>query len=385
MAFLPVNDLLVIDYIPADIRAGLEAESSPSCSAHRVLPRWARRQFSDLSMDQRVRRKPVISDVARFAGISTATVSRTLATPEKVSAGTREIVMRAVREIGYVPNSAARNLRTNTTKTILAVLPDFSNVFFSRVLRGISDTLVARGYSLIIADTRNNPAREAQYAQFVLAGRVDGILLLNGRSLLSGKAPMIPTVSLCERIPGTPFPHVETENRKSARAMTAYLATLGHQRIGYVRGPIKNVLERERFAGYRDALRAAGLRYDAALVTSGDFTLESGEAAAETYLLAKLPDAIFACNDEMAMGLIRGLCAAGVIVPRDVSVAGFDDIEFAEAYNPPITTVRQARREIGERAADLLLKLIDGERPGQRETRLGAELVVRKSTASSEG
>jgi LacI family transcriptional regulator, repressor for deo operon, udp, cdd, tsx, nupC, and nupG len=253
------------------------------------------------------------------------------------------------------------------------------------VLRGISDTLVARGYSLIIADTRNNPAREAQYAQFVLAGRVDGILLLNGRSLLSGKAPMIPTVSLCERIPGTPFPHVETENRKSARAMTAYLATLGHQRIGYVRGPIKNVLERERFAGYRDALRAAGLRYDAALVTSGDFTLESGEAAAETYLLAKLPDAIFACNDEMAMGLIRGLCAAGVIVPRDVSVAGFDDIEFAEAYNPPITTVRQARREIGERAADLLLKLIDGERPGQRETRLGAELVVRKSTASSEG
>lgn len=336
-------------------------------------------------MDQRVRRKPVISDVARFAGISTATVSRTLATPDKVSAGTREIVMRAVREIGYVPNSAARNLRTNTTKTILAVLPDFSNVFFSRVLRGISDTLVARGYSLIIADTRNNPAREAQYAQFVLAGRVDGILLLNGRSLLSGKAPMIPTVSLCERIPGTPFPHVETENRKSARAMTAYLATLGHQRIGYVRGPIKNVLERERFAGYRDALRAAGLRYDAALVTSGDFTLESGEAAAETYLLAKLPDAIFACNDEMAMGLIRGLCAAGVIVPRDVSVAGFDDIEFAEAYNPPITTVRQARREIGERAADLLLKLIDGERPGQRETRLGAELVVRKSTASSEG
>jgi LacI family repressor for deo operon, udp, cdd, tsx, nupC, and nupG len=337
-------------------------------------------------MDQRLRRKPIISDVARFGGISTATVSRTLATPEKVSADTREIVMRAVQEIGYVPNSAARNLRTNTTKTILAVLPDFSNVFFSRVLRGISDTLVAQGYSLIVADTRNNPAREAQYAQFVLAGRVDGVLLLNGRSLLSGrKAPMIPTVSLCERIPGTPFPHVETENRKSARAMTAYLAALGHRRIGYVRGPSKNVLERERFAGYRDALRAAGLIYDAALVTCGDFTLESGEAAAETYLsAAKLPDAIFACNDEMAMGLIRGLCAAGVIVPRDVSVAGFDDIEFAKAYNPPITTVRQARREIGERAADLLLKLIDGERPGQRETRLGAELVVRKSTARAE-
>jgi LacI family transcriptional regulator, repressor for deo operon, udp, cdd, tsx, nupC, and nupG len=332
-------------------------------------------------MDQRAR-KPTISDVARFAGISTATVSRALAAPEKVTDATREIVLQAVRKIGYVPNSAARNLRTNTTRTILAVLPDVSNVFFSRVLRGISDTLIAEGYSLIIADTRNNPEREAQYAQFILAGRVDGVLLLNGRALLSGRKGhvAIPTVSLCERISGDPFPHVETENRESARAMTAYLASLGHRRIGYIRGPTSNVLEHERFAGYRDALRAADLEFDAALVTAGDFTLESGEAAAATYLAGRLPDAIFACNDEMAMGLIRSLAAAGVVVPRDVSVAGFDDIEFAEAYNPPLTTVRQARREIGEQAAGLLLKLIAGETPVRREFRLAAGLVIRKST-----
>ena len=185
-------------------------------------------------------------------------MSRTLATPEKVTAQTRDIVMQAVRKIGYVPNLAARNLRTNRTRTILAVLPDFSNVFFSRVLRGISDTLVAQGYSLIIADTRNNAAREAQYAEFILAGRVDGVLLLNGRSLLPGRrGATVPTVSLCERIPDAPFPHVETENRASARAMTRYLASLGHRSIGYVRGPITNVLEHERFAGYKDALRAA--------------------------------------------------------------------------------------------------------------------------------
>jgi LacI family repressor for deo operon, udp, cdd, tsx, nupC, and nupG len=331
-------------------------------------------------MDQRVSRKPTISDVARQAGISTATVSRTLAAPEKVTAATRAVVMEAVRKIGYVPNLAARNLRTNRTRTILAVLPDFSNVFFSRVLRGISDTLVARGYSLIIADTRNNAAREAQYAEFVLAGRVDGVLLLNGRSILPGRKG-VPTVSLCERIPHAPFPHVESENRESARAMTAYLASLGHRSIGYVRGPLTNVLEHERFAGYKDALRAARLKYDPALVTCGDFTLESGEAAAALYLARTLPDAIFACNDEMAMGLIRGLSGAGVTVPRDISVAGFDDIEFAEAYNPPITTVRQARREIGEQAAMLLLKLIDGALAEKREIRLAAELVVRKSTA----
>jgi len=264
------------------------------------------------------------------------------------------------------------------------VLPDFSNVFFSLILRGISDTLVARGYSLIIADTRNDPAREAQYAEFILAGRVDGVLLLNGRSILTrpkGHA-RAPTVSLCERIANAPFPHVETENREAARMMTAYLASLGHKTIGYVRGPAANVLEHERFAGYRDALREAHLQYDPALVTSGDFTLESGEAAAEAYLSRRqLPEAIFACNDEMAMGLIRGLSAAGVTAPGDVSIAGFDDIEFAEAYNPPITTVRQARREIGERAAELLLNLIDGDLPPKREIKLAAELVIRKSTA----
>jgi len=337
-------------------------------------------------MDQRLPRKPTISDVARWAGISTATVSRALATPEKVTACTRAIVLEAVRKIGYVPNLAARNLRTNKTRTILAVLPDFSNVFFSRILRGISDTLVARGYSLIIADTRNDPAREAQYAEFILAGRVDGILLLNGRSILTrrqGRAA-VPTVSLCERIPNARFPHIETENRESARMMTAYLVSLGHKNIGYVRGPITNVLEHERFAGYKDALLHSRLQYNPALITSGDFTLESGEAAAEAYLSKpKLPDAIFACNDEMAMGLIRGLSAAGVTVPCDVSIAGFDDIEFAEAYNPPITTVRQARRQIGERAAELLLQLIDGDLPAEREIKLAAELVIRKSTVSA--
>jgi LacI family repressor for deo operon, udp, cdd, tsx, nupC, and nupG len=338
-------------------------------------------------MDKRTR-KPRIGDVALRAGVSTATVSRTLASPGQVRPETRDAVMRAVRETGYVLNLAARNLRTSRTHAVLAVLPDASNIFFSQVLRGISDTLHHHGYSLVIADTTGDPERERDHAEFIQGGRVDGVLLLNGRLLPSTaakRAQQVPTVSLCERIPDAPFPHVETENRESARAMTGYLASLGHRSIGYLRGPATNVLEHERFAGYKDALRAARLKYDPALVTCGDFTLESGEAAAALYLSRPaLPDAIFACNDEMAMGLIRGLSAAGVAVPRDVSVAGFDDIEFAEAYNPPITTVRQARREIGEQAAMLLLKLIDGELAAKREIRLAADLVIRKSTAAPE-
>src|SRR5438552_5781906 len=158
-------------------------------------------------------RKPRIGDVAKRAGVSTATVSRTLATPERVKPVTRDAVLRALRETCYELNIAAHNLRTSRTHAVLAVVPDVSNIFFSQVLRGISDTLHRHGYSLVIADTGNDRERERDHAEFVQAGRVDGLLLLNGRLLPSPEARRrhhVPTVSLCERIPGSRLPHVET-------------------------------------------------------------------------------------------------------------------------------------------------------------------------------
>jgi len=330
-------------------------------------------------------RKPRIGDVAARAGVSTATVSRTLASPDQVRPKTREAVMKAVRETGYVLNGAARNLRTSRSHAVLAVLPDASNSFFSQVLRGISDTLHQHGYSLVIADTANDPAREREHAAFIQGGRVDGVLLLNGRLLPSPAAKRsghrVPTVSLCERIPGSKLPHVETANREAARAMTEHLLQLGHRRIGYLRGPAANILEHDRFAGYSDALAAAGLALDPQLVRPGDFTIAAGEAAAEDYLaLAQLPDAVFACNDAMAMGLIRGFTAAGIAVPDRISIAGFDDIEFAAAYIPALTTVHQSRGEIGARAAAMLVDLMQGNKVTSRDIRLSAEVVMRDST-----
>lgn len=329
--------------------------------------------------------RPKIDDVARRAGVSTATVSRTLANPEQVKPKTRDAVMQAVRETGYVLNVAARNLRTSRTHAVLAVVPDVSNIFFSQVLQGIAATLRPAGYSLIIADTGNDPERERDHADFVRAGRVDGLLLLNGRllSAATGGPAGAPTVSLCERIPGSGLPHVETANREAARAMTERLIEQGHRRIAYVAGPAANVLEHDRFAGYREALEAHGLPFDAALVRPGDFSIRAGEEAALALLaLPERPDAIFACNDAMAMGAIRALTAAGLSAPGDVSVAGFDDIEFAAAYNPSLTTVRQARTEIGARAAAMLVDLIEGRQPASREIRLPAEVVMRDSTRS---
>jgi LacI family repressor for deo operon, udp, cdd, tsx, nupC, and nupG len=266
---------------------------------------------------------------------------------------------------------------------VLAVLPDASNIFFSQVLRGISDTLHRHGYSLVIADTAGDPEREREHAEFIQGGRVDGVLLLNGRLLPSTaakRAQQVPTVSLCERIPGSRLPHVETANRDAARAVTEYLLKLGHRRIGYLAGPTANVLEHDRFAGYSDALAAGGIAHDPELVQPGDFSIRAGEAAARAYLaLPKLPDAVFACNDAMAMGLIRGFVAAGVSVPDQISIAGFDDIEFAAAYNPSLTTVHQSRREIGAQAAAMLIDLMKGEQPASRQISLPAEIVIRDS------
>src|SRR3954469_16057026 len=328
-------------------------------------------------------RKPRIGDVAARAGVSTATVSRTLASPDQVRPKTRDAVMKAVRETGYVLNVAARNLRTSRSHAVLAVLPDASNIFFSQVLRGIADTLHRHGYSLVIADTANDPEREREHAEFIQGGRVDGVLLLNGRLLpppAIKRGHQTPTVSLCERIPGSRLPHVETANRDAARAMTEYLLKLGHRRIGYLAGPTANVLEHDRFAGYSDALAAGGIAHDPQLVRPGDFSIGAGEAAASAYrALPKLPDAVFACNDAMAMGLIRGFPAAGVSVPDKISIAGFDDIEFAAAYNPALTTVRQARREIGPQAAAMLISLMKGEQPASRQISLPAEIITRDS------
>jgi len=163
--------------------------------------------------------------------------------------------------------------------------------------------------------------------------------------------------------------------------MTEHLLTLGHRRIGYLAGPPANVLEHDRYAGFCDALVAAAVALDPLLVQPGDFSIAAGEAAARAYLaLPRLPDAVFSCSDAMAMGLIRGFTAAGIAVPEQISIAGFDDIEFAAAYNPALTTVRQSRGEIGARAASMLIDLMQGKTLRSRDVRLSAEVVMRDST-----
>ncbi len=329
-----------------------------------------------------------IQDVAKLADVSTATVSRALASPERVSPEARARVLEAIAKTGYVPNPAARSLRSQKTYMVLVVLPDLSNTFFSKILRGIEERLFEAGYGMIISDLDGSPEKEAHFAAFTAAGRVDGAILLNGH--LFGQSrdgegmPMktgIPLVALCEAIPSADIPQIEIDNRAAASRMTQHLALLGHRSIAYVSGPPNNILERERFLGYREGLEASGLRFDPALVLPGDYTIASGIMAGQNLAaLATCPTAVFCTSDEMAIGLMRTLLSEGLRVPEDISVAGFDDIEFAAVAEPALTTIRQPRRELGQAAAAVLIDLLQG-RPSPKRIRLETELVVRDSVA----
>jgi LacI family transcriptional regulator, repressor for deo operon, udp, cdd, tsx, nupC, and nupG len=331
-----------------------------------------------------------IADVARLAGVSVATVSRALANPDVVSVEARKRVLDAVRAVGYTPNAAARNLRVRRTGLVLVVVPDIANAFFAEILRGIDAMLSKHGYGLIIANLDNSPVKEPRYVNLVHAGQVDGILLLCGhvpgdadRNMASAGVPI---VAACERIPEAPFPQVEVNNRGAAQEAVAHLIALGHERIAYISGPRANILDRERRAGYADALSSAGLPVAPALDLDGDFTFRSGADAAARVLAMPAtarPTAAFAANDEMAIGFLKTMHAAGFRIPQDISVAGFDGVEYADYCEPTLTTVCQPRHEIGTQAAFLLVQAMTATQEIQ-DTRvtLDARLWIRESTAS---
>ncbi|QRM29260.1 LacI family DNA-binding transcriptional regulator [Microvirga sp. VF16] len=327
-----------------------------------------------------------IQDVAKLADVSTATVSRALATPERVSPEARARVLEAIAKTGYVPNPAARTLRSQKTYMVLVVLPDLANTFFSKILRGIEETLFEAGYGMIISDLDGSPEKEAHFAAFTAAGRVDGAILLNGHLFGQSREGegkpariTIPLVAACEAIPGVDIPQIEIDNRAAASRMTQHLASHGHRSIAYVSGPAGNILERERFQGFKDGLEAAGLPFDPALVIRGDYTIESGVMAGRNLVArSSRPTAVFCTSDEMAIGLMRTLFSAGLRVPEDISVAGFDDIEFAAVAEPSLTTIHQPRRELGQAAASALIDLLQG-RPSPKRIRLETELVIRDS------
>ena len=329
-----------------------------------------------------------IADVAALAGVSIATVSRSLTNPERVSRTTRERVLEIVRRTGYTPNVAARSLRVARSMNVLVVVPSLITIFYSALLLGVDRALSAEGYGLLVGNLDDTPEKESRLVDLVLAGQADGVILLNGRAprgrLGSLAGSRVPVVAIS--VPSVhDLPVVLVREREASTAVANHLLALGHRRFGYIAGPENAYVDSERWAGVRDALVASGIAEASIRRYPGNFRLAAGVVAGRRFLAeAERPTAVFAVSDEMAIGFIRAVRDGGLDVPRDVSVAGYDGIEFAEYCEPRLTTVRQPRDQMGKAAAEILVRTMRGEAlpPECRRFWLDGELRIGGSTAA---
>ena len=332
---------------------------------------------------------PTIQDVARHAKVSAATVSRVLSTPERVSEATRERVNSAVLETGYTINQAARTLRLQKAKTILTAMPGIGNPFYSTILDAVITEAASRGYGVLVTGRLgDDPAR--WLSDYFLSNRADGLLLFDGfldtRKLhaIVGEGASLPLVAAYDELPDPQINSVITDNLQAAERAVAHLYGLGHRKIGHISGPSRNTFPNERLVGYRKAMfeHRLGVRED--WIFAGDYTMETGRAAAGYFAsLKEMPTAIFSANDEMAIGLIAALRKLGIDCPRDVSIMGFDDIGVSQNYFPALTTMRQPREKIGRIATETLINILEGNRTSPEPVRvvLQSDLIVRESTA----
>lgn len=324
-----------------------------------------------------------MKDVAKLAGVSTATVSRVLAGKENINEETRQKVLQAIEQLSYKPNRLARNLRKLESKTIVAVVPDITNMFFFDIIRGIESVAHQNGYHVLLGNTANDINREIDYIELIKEKLADGVILLTARIPVQQIVEIVeelPVVLACEYIDGADVPMVTIDNISSARKAVNHLVSLGHRRIGFISGPLQVILSRDRLKGYHQGLHQHNLPIEESLIQEGDFTLESGYRMASRLLaLTHPPTAIFAANDEMAIGAIQAIREKGYRVPDDIAVVGFDDIRLATLFDPPLTTVSQPKLEIGSKAAEVLIRILNNEPLERRQIVLEDHLIIRES------
>jgi LacI family repressor for deo operon, udp, cdd, tsx, nupC, and nupG len=336
-----------------------------------------------------------IKELAKNLGISTASVSRALSNPGRVSAKMRERVRKAAKEVGYRPNKLGASLRTSRTRNIIVIIPDISDTFNSGVIRSLERTAAERGYSVLFGDTQGQREQELAYGDIVRSKQADGIICFSHRlpfkdeDIQAENFTLPPLVNSCESMSGgsaleSSVPLVSIDNVAAGREVTEHLLSLGHKNIAVITGDLGSPSSQQRLEGYKQAIEAAGLPYREELIRNGEYTLEAGQECTEVVLLAKhRPTAIFCMCDEMALGCLYTLKENGFSVPEDMSVVGFDNIRFARFFSPALTTVAQPVDDIGRRCVEVLLDIIDGKDIENSNVILPHELIVRDSTASA--
>ena len=325
-----------------------------------------------------------IRDVAREAGVSVATVSRVFNDSGPVGEETRQRILSIATRLRYTPDGAARSLITRRTNTLGVLLPDLYGEFFSEVIRGIDPTAQRSGYHILVSRAHNDK-REIEAAMRAMRGRVDGLVVMSpdidAAALVANLPDDCPVVLLNCVVEGTDYDSLNIDNFGGAYAMVTHLLGRGHERIAFIAGHERNHDAAERLRGYRAALRNARAESKKEWERTGDFTESSGyRAASEIAALSPRPTAIFAANDSMAIGALSALREAGLRVPEDVAVAGFDDIPMSRYMSPPLTSVHVAIGELGERATRTLLHAIEEKNQHAKvQDTLPTTLVIRQS------
>lgn len=340
---------------------------------------------------------PAVRAVAREAGVSPSTVSRALRAPGTVSDGARRRVLEAIARLGSTPEavrlSASLKLKALTRSApghaaglLGLVVPDVSTPFYVEVLKGVEEEAYRRGFGLVLYTTAGRGHDEV-IRRALEAGQAEGLIVVTprddaSRALLErGHRSLPPVVVVDHQSEGSPFPHIAVDNLKGAMEATTYLVQKGRRRIAFVTGVLSIQSAVDRLRGYRLALEEAGVGFDPRWVVQGDFLMPSGYRAVKEWLDQKrpLPDAWFCSNDLMALGALQALHEAGVQVPDDTAVMGFDDIPMARAALPPLTTVAQPMAEMGALAVRMLASALGGGEPGPPRVVLQTRLVVRRS------
>ncbi|HWQ11518.1 MAG TPA: LacI family DNA-binding transcriptional regulator [Roseiflexaceae bacterium] len=330
-------------------------------------------------------RRSTIREVALRAGVSHQTVSRVINNSPDVAEATRELVMRVIAELDYHPNAQAVGLSRNRSDIVGVVVDTVTEPFFSHILDGVLRGLRSRGRLMLLATVDNASQLDAIDA-LQRSRRIDGLVIVLPLATSLDRVRMVssrvPTVHVDLQYDLDDVSGVSVNNFQGAYIAVQHLIDLGHRRIGIITGRRDIPVGQVRLDGYLAALRDYGIPFDEALVARGDFSHQSGRAGAEELFgLETPPTAIFACDDQMAFGAIHALRQRGVRVPEDCSVIGFDDTFDAARFSPPLTTVHQPLREMGELAAEFVCRLIDGQALEQPRVTLDTHLVIRESTA----
>lgn len=326
-----------------------------------------------------------MKDVARLAGVSTSTVSHVINKDRFVSEAITLKVDEAIKSLNYAPSALARSLKLNQTHTIGMLITASTNPFYSELVRGVERSCFERGYSLVLCNTEGDEQRMNRNLETLMQKRVDGLLLLctethQPSQEIMQRYPSIPTVMM----DWAPFDGdsdlIQDNSLFGGDMATQYLIDKGYRRIACIAGPLDKTPSRLRLEGYQLAMARAGIAVEDGFIITSDFEFSGGLKAMQALLaLPALPQAVFVGNDAMAVGVYQALYQAGLRVPQDIAVVGYDDIELARYMTPPLTTVHQPKDELGELAIDVLIHRMANPAQAQQRVQLTPELIVRGS------